>query len=576
MPYSFNIVHIPGKQNCGPDATSRYPTKTATIHDSDDNTHEEITKCAAMFARTQSESLPDALTWEEINEAALIDEECATLKRVIEHGFPERRGDLPTNLRYYWSMRKDLYVINNVSFKGKKMLIPKVLRARVLDGLHAAHQGVNSMHLHAKEQLFWPGLSADISQKRGQCKTCNENAPSQPDEPLIITPEPTSPFEQVASDIYQIGRYYYHIYADRLSGWTEVAKIKSTAFKHLKKDFQRWFQTFGIPNEISSDGGPPYNSHEYDQFLKKWGISKRLSSAHYPQSNGRAEVAVKAMKRTLDGNVNPLTGDIDTDEATKAIMTHRNTPSQERGISPSEALFGYRIRDHLPDGSRQIKQRAKLGRSNTKKIKKLKTGKPLPPLKLGDCVRIQNQIGNCPKKWNNIGKIIEVKPYRQYLVQPNGSRRATLRNRKFLKKTIEPLSNIPSKSILTQWSSSRHQNDKLDNKPADNDTPNPAITKQTDNYGQQIIAVVSEPTENITDIDIDADAGKALVDQAPTDQDIASNILQGEETPQILTTPQISSTPQSPKVETQYSHAIDEVRRSKRHKSMPKRLIEEI
>ena len=135
-------------------------------------------------------------------------------------------------------MRKDLYVIDKVTFKGKKMLIPKSLRSRVLDGLHAAHQGVSSMHSHAKERLFWPGLSADISQKRGQCKSCNENAPSQPDEPLIITPLPSTPFEQVVSDIYQKRRLYYHIYADRLSGWTEVAKIKSPAFKHLKKDLQ--------------------------------------------------------------------------------------------------------------------------------------------------------------------------------------------------------------------------------------------------------------------------------------------------------------------------------------------------
>ena len=125
MPYCFDIVHIAGKKNCGPDATSRYPTKTATIHESDDNTHEEITKCVATFAQTQSESLPDALTWEEINEAALVDEECATLKEVIEHGFPEKRGDLPANIRYYWSMGKDLFVIENVTFKGKKCSFQK-------------------------------------------------------------------------------------------------------------------------------------------------------------------------------------------------------------------------------------------------------------------------------------------------------------------------------------------------------------------------------------------------------------------------------------------------------------------
>jgi hypothetical protein len=148
------------------------------------------------------------------------------------------------------------------------------------------------MQANAKERLFWPGLGADIASRRGQCKVCNENAPSQPDEPMVLTPEPEMPFEQVASDLYQKASHYYHIYADRLSGWTEVARIPSSSFKHIKKNFQMWFRTYGVPEEMSSDGGPPYNSAEYNKFLGTWGISKRLSSVHYPQSNGRAEAAV--------------------------------------------------------------------------------------------------------------------------------------------------------------------------------------------------------------------------------------------------------------------------------------------
>jgi hypothetical protein len=440
------------------------------------------------------------------------------------------------------------------------------------------------MHLIEKQRLFWPGLSADISHKRGQCKNCNENAPSQPDEPLITTPEPTFPFEQVASDIYQKGRSYYHIYADRLSGWTEVAKIKSPAFKHLRKDLQKWFQTYGIPNQIASDGGPPYNSHEYDRLLKKWGISKRLSSAHYPQSNGRAEIAVKAMKRTLDGNVNPLTGDIDTDEAMKAIMTHRNTPSQEKGVSPSEILFGRRIRDHLPDGSRQVNQKTQPRRARDKKGETPSNRKPLQPLKLGDRVRIQNQIGNSPKKWNNTGKIIEVKPYRQYLVQPDGSKRATLRNRKFLKKTIEPSYGISS---MTRRCNSRNRN-QLGNKAAD--------TMVTDN--QRINTADVESTENITNVDINVDTEQTLLDttvaQNLTDRNTAS-VSQEEETAEVLSSqqsspiPTQSTSPQAPplspvhRLETQNRPAINEfqeapqgVRRSTRSRKETKRLICEV
>ena len=73
------------------------------------------------------------------------------------------------------------------------MLIPRKLRKSILDGLHAAHQGVTGMKLNAREGFFWSGLDADIKQRRKECQTCKENAPSQPNEPLILTPPPKMP-----------------------------------------------------------------------------------------------------------------------------------------------------------------------------------------------------------------------------------------------------------------------------------------------------------------------------------------------------------------------------------------------
>ena len=58
-------------------------------------------------------------------------------------------------------------------------------------------------------------------------------------------------------------------------------------------------------------------------------------------------------------------------------------------------------------------------------------------MNVGDTVRIQNQIGNQPKKWCSTGKVIETRPYRQYKVLRDGTRRIILRNRKFLRKTAE-------------------------------------------------------------------------------------------------------------------------------------------
>ena len=64
--------------------------------------------------------------------------------------------------------------------------------------------------------------------------------------------------------------------------------------------------------------------------------------------------------------------------------------------------------------------------------------KELLPLQIGDSVSVQNQAGTRPNKWTCTGIISEVLPYRQYRVIMDGSRRVTLRNRRFLRK-ISPV-----------------------------------------------------------------------------------------------------------------------------------------
>ena len=343
-------------------------------------------------------------------------------------------------------MRSDLYQIDGVPFKGQKMLIPKKLRGTVLRGLHAANQGVSGMQANASERFFWPGLSAAIKQLRAQCGQCNRNAPSQQAEPMIFTPPPEYPFQQVVADFAEIEGHDFLVYADRYSGWLEVAKMNSKTERAVEHTFLKWFSTYGVPEEMSSDGGPPFNAAAYNDFLHRWGVKKRLSSAHYPQSNGRAEAAVKSAKRILEGNINPVTGQLNTEEAARAFMTHRNTPLQDTGCSPSITLFGRPMRDHLPrkpSGARREWQMVADARENALAKRQLRSdpkalNRELIPLSVGDSVQVQNQVGNRPRRWYATGTIVECLPHRQYRVVLDGSRRVTLRNRKFLR-LIDPI-----------------------------------------------------------------------------------------------------------------------------------------
>ena len=77
----------------------------------------------------------------------------------------------------------------------------------------------------------------------------------------------------------------------------------------------------------------------------------------------------------------------------------------------------------------------------------VRTYQAAPTLTCGDFVRIQNQIGHHPKKWDKTGTVIEVRQFNQYVVRVDGSGRVTLRNRKFLRKYAPVVPRQPHHTI---------------------------------------------------------------------------------------------------------------------------------
>ena len=417
--YSFNVMHIEGSANCTSDWASRNPSRAASTNEKPQCYDEGIS--AAYAARHDDDAV--SVAWRSIKEAAAVDEECVLLAEFIINGFPSKKEELPLKIRGYWPMREDLYLIDGVPFKGRKMLVPSSLRGQVLEGLHSAHQGTTGMQANARQRFFWPGLDAAIRQVRARCRQCNENAPSQPSEEMVLSPPPDYPFQQVVTDFAEIEGHDFLIYADRYSGWLEVAKLNSKAWKAVHHALLAWF-CFGVPEEISADGGPPFNSMEYGSFLGRWEIKRRQSSAHYPQSNGRAEVAVKTARRILLGNINPVTGKLDTEKAARAFLAYRNTPCQDTGLSPAMSLFGRPLKDHLPREALALRPEwgAVLDAREVAFAKRhlatppTKGTRVLEPLACGDAVQIQNQSGNRPRKWHATGVVVDCLPHQQYRV----------------------------------------------------------------------------------------------------------------------------------------------------------------
>ena len=136
------------------------------------------------------------------------------------------------------------------------------------------------------------------------------------------------PFEHIFVDYFTYGKRHFLVIKDRFSGWADifatVPGLSIAGAAELVCLLSTYFATFGVSDEISSDGGPEFKATVTTEFVRTWGVNHQMSSAYFPQSNGRVEVAVKTVKRLLIANLN-VNGDLNNNFFLRAILQLRNT-----------------------------------------------------------------------------------------------------------------------------------------------------------------------------------------------------------------------------------------------------------
>ena len=454
LPWRFDIRHLPGKSNYVADATSRQPSPSGSVDDTSPGAYSipDLVESALMASiRSDTQEL-GTISWSLIARETAADTSLSNLLTLNEQGQTSLALNNPS-LEPLWPICESIYAQGDVLLYEDRVVVPQSLRRRVLQHLHAAHQGTSSMEQRARAIVYWPGMSKDIRTTREGCADCNRNAPSQAATPPLPSPPPSTPFESVFADFFKYGGHQYLVVGDRLSGWVEVfgspASTTLAGAAGLVRHLRSFFATFGVPEELSSDGGPEFTAGSTQAFLRLWGIRHRVSSVHFAQSNGQAEVAVKTARRLLMSNTGP-TGSLDHDRFLSAMLQLRNTPDPDCNISPSQIIFGRPLRDtlsfvnrlekfsnphvrptwHQAWAAKEDALRSRLTRT-TESLKE--QSRPLRPLALGKKVFLQNQQGASPTKWDRLGTVVESLDHDRYRVKVDGSGRLTLRNRRFLR-----------------------------------------------------------------------------------------------------------------------------------------------
>ena len=235
---------------------------------------------------------------------------------------------------------------NGLVLKGHRLIVPESLRTQMLSLVHQGHMGTEKCLLRAKDCMFWPGISKDIKELISNCSTCIKYAKQQPKERLLQYNLPSFPWQRLGSDLFDYNGCQYLLVADYFSKFPVIRKLSTTTSSAIIHHLRSILAEHGIPEELVTDNGPQYSSHEFKKFCSEWGIKHTTSSPLYPQSNGFSERMVQTVKNLLKKSEEA------GEDPYIALLNYRTTPVDSKLQAPAKLLNQRNYRTLLPSSGR--------------------------------------------------------------------------------------------------------------------------------------------------------------------------------------------------------------------------------
>ena len=329
--YNFELFHRSGVNLGTADALSRLPL---------DSMSECVPVCAEWVHLVEMlDSTP--VTAREISKWTATDPLLSKVVTYLDCGWPM---SVDGDLKPFFHRKDELSIEKGCVLWGSRVIIPKEGRESLLNELHREHMGSTKMKQLSRSYFWWPGLDNDIEKLSAQCSVCLAHRSSPKKAPLHPWEWPEKPWLRLHADYAGpvMGRHFLVI-VDAHTKWIEVLPTKDTSSSATISLMRHVFSHFGLPMTLVTDNGPNFCSKEFECFLSNNGIRHITSAPYQPSTNGQAENAVKTFKMFLKH----CNGEDWKTKLDKFLFQYRVTPHQTTGISPSELMFGRKLRTVL-------------------------------------------------------------------------------------------------------------------------------------------------------------------------------------------------------------------------------------
>lgn len=105
-------------------------------------------------------------------------------------------------------------VEDGLLFESDRLVVPRPMRAEMLDEIHGAHLAENKSLCFARDYVFWPLMTAQIKDRVSFCPTCNAFRNQQQRESLHPHDIPGLPWQVVGTDLFEYAGHTYLLITD--------------------------------------------------------------------------------------------------------------------------------------------------------------------------------------------------------------------------------------------------------------------------------------------------------------------------------------------------------------------------
>jgi len=298
-------------------------------------------ECTADQHSTLRDTIDDDIQFPQSAEEELLSSVAPQLTAVLADGHPEYNiphcligqyatdtffkpiAEQPDRFKQFYRHDGLIFLSNS---DRRILCVPDVsigthkVRELIISQAHSilAHLGSQKTLYYLKDNVWWPGLTADVKAYCESCRTCatsksNTTAPYGLLHPLAV---PDRPWDVIGVDFVgplpesRTRTGIFDMICVIIDHFTYMVHLVPSVQTYRARDiaelmFDTVYKLHGIPRKIVSDRDSLFTGQFWEQLNKLVGVDLRRSSAYHPQSDGLTERTNRTLGQMLRQCVSP-------------------------------------------------------------------------------------------------------------------------------------------------------------------------------------------------------------------------------------------------------------------------------